>query len=134
MDKLAKIKRIASNTRKWAEKYRTQEHQDFGSDLAGMCGIAAYELFKRLDKAGLKPKYCFGDGHAFVKCDGYIVDVTATQFDDGHPEVTIRPTRSKPYEYWKRPLEFRSRSRIIETLQEDDWPSYQIHPDLRGEV
>lgn len=134
MDELTRVRRIASNTRKWAEKYRKQEPYGISKSLGGMCGIAAYELFKRLDKAGLQPKYCFGDGHAFIKCHGHIVDVTATQFYDNHPKVTVRPAKGRSYSYWKKPLELRSKSRIVEILREDEWPAYQIHPDLREEV
>ena len=79
MNEIQRIKRIANNVRKWAEnnrgKFKVKEN------LTGMCGIASYELFKRLSRAKLKPTLCHSYfGHAFIECNKHIIDVTATQF------------------------------------------------------
>lgn len=70
----------AEKVRKWALKLIG----DNNNNLMGWCLTCSYLIFKRLSKFGLKPQICSicrGPGsHAFIYCDGYIVDVTATQF------------------------------------------------------
>jgi len=87
--KATRIRKIAHGVRVWAESLvasRDEELVPWGADddLGMMCAISSYRLFTALKKAGLKPAFAANDEHAFVICDGWIVDVTATQF--GHSE------------------------------------------------
>jgi len=135
---LSKIKRIAKDVRKWAERLQEQE-QLWDNNLGCMCAIASYELFKRLRKARLDPTICFtnGDdgGHAFISCQGHIVDVTATQFTRKIPKVIVIPVKEidyMTYEFWRPGTRAKSKKRFLDEIS--GWPSYQIHPELRPEI
>jgi hypothetical protein len=136
MDPVFRVKRIADNTRKWAEKYRLKHRMGFSETLAGMCGLASYELFKRLERAGLQPTYCLTNNHAYIKCQGRIVDITATQFHNGHEPVTIKPTRGNQgsYCYWRSPRHLKTALGIQRALKRNGWPDWQVHPDIREAV
>lgn len=55
--------------------------------LGGLCGLASVFLFDRLTEEGFRPQLVMGDGHYFIECHGWLVDVTATQF--GQPSVVV---------------------------------------------
>jgi hypothetical protein len=85
---MLKINLIAEEVRKWAEKLQRKE-QRWDDDLTCMCGIASFELFKRLKKSGFSPVFVVNETqeHAFIICNKLIIDVTATQF--GYDEIEI---------------------------------------------
>jgi hypothetical protein len=56
--------------------------------LAGYCGYGSVLVWQRLKEAGRSPQMVQGHGHWFTICDGFLVDVTATQF--GQPKVVVR--------------------------------------------
>jgi hypothetical protein len=133
MKPLQRVKRIATNTRKWAESYQARHQLDFTPNLCGMCSLASYELFKRLKRANLDPKYCLTPHHAFIKCQGHIVDVTATQFYNEHQPVTVVKPRGQNKFYWNKPTYHKTRKEIIKALAAD-WPEFQVHPEIREAV
>lgn len=89
-----KAKKIALDVRKWAEQYAKRHHYD--SDLCGLCAISSARLSYKLEKAGIPHKIAHNDSHAFVVCNGYIIDVTATQFGCRSKVVVRKPP--KPHE------------------------------------
>ena len=85
------IRNVAKTVRKWAEEYAKENH--YTRDLCGMCAIAAGETWRRLKGRGANPILCIAMydppfAHCFVECNGYIIDVTATQYDG--PKVLVR--------------------------------------------
>jgi len=56
------------------------------NNLQGWCGVASYILTKTLKSCGFKPRMVYGlyefldEEHVWVEVDGYIVDITASQF------------------------------------------------------
>lgn len=89
-----RIEKIAKNVRMWAVKNRGS----FPPDLEGMCARAAGELLYRLQRAKIKAEIAFKTFHAFVRYDGYVIDVTATQF--GMSEVEIVPQKEAEKHYF----------------------------------
>jgi hypothetical protein len=79
--------KLAKAVRKSAENYtkRAGDGHEFDQDLGGMCAIASRALWRVLKNHGYKPKFVHtGDGfHCWVELDGWILDVTATQFNGG---------------------------------------------------
>lgn len=76
-----KLRNIAKRVRRWAENnYKAYNVAD---DLCGMCGVAAYATGRILAKEKIPHEVCIAamGGHCFVVCDGYLIDVTATQFN-----------------------------------------------------
>ena len=79
---------IARSVRQWAEDLAktTEEYPD---SLGGLCAIASAELFNRLKGAGFdNTLIAYTDKHVYVVLDGYVIDVTATQFGN-YPKVFI---------------------------------------------
>jgi hypothetical protein len=69
-------------------KVRLAKLHPYPPHLSGACGIASVMLHDELTGAGMTPLIVAGDGHYFVVCEGWLVDVTATQF--GHRPIVIR--------------------------------------------
>jgi hypothetical protein len=76
----SKRHRIARQVRAWAE--RTAKKEGFPEDLMGLCARSSAQLFTLYKQAGELPliAYSVRHSHFFVLVEGYIVDVTATQF------------------------------------------------------
>ena len=83
MDTRSQLVKIATKVRDWAEGWNA-ERDLFGNDLCGMCAIASGRLHDVLTTHGFEPLIVVseksGGCHCFILCDGYIVDITATQF------------------------------------------------------
>lgn len=86
------VRKIAQESRDWAEN--VAELLGHSQDLMGMCAIASTHLMIRLLKEGYTDARVrkvlveyHGEhlGHCYVEVDGWIVDITATQFDEGAP-------------------------------------------------
>lgn len=93
MKNFRKVKFIAEKVRlafeEISEKENYGEASAFNSDLGGYCGRAAIQLYLACKKAGIKIKIFEGIGHAFNEYDGYIIDITATQFGK-YPKIYIK--------------------------------------------
>lgn len=97
MTKLQRITAIARRVRTWAERLQARLCT-WNDSLEGMCGICAYEIFKRARRVGIHCRVVISDDHAFVIYCGQIIDVTATQFSDcreKYPKVVVRPFTDK---------------------------------------
>jgi hypothetical protein len=128
-----KIIRIARQARKWTEHLQEEEGR-WDATLSGMCGIGSYELFRRLSKASLDPKMCFGNGHVFVRCQGFTADVTATQFSCHSNElkpVEVVKTRSacQLNTFWVSDGTTRTEQGIMKGFKH--WSTDHLHPELR---
>ena len=133
--RLDEIRLVAKDVRKWAENiYETQEGDVYTKGLQGLCAIASYELFKRLQEKDLEPTLCMADiGHAFVVCEEMLIDVTATQFSyeaSRFNEIEIIPIEEaeKLERFWRRDSSFKKVSDIIERSY--CWPNDQVHPEI----
>lgn len=132
MTKLQRITLAAYNARRQAEKRASET--GFSSDLHCFCARGSAILFRHLKKMGFRPKIVMStDGHwahVWVRCSGYLVDITASQFDQD--DVMIVPMKRVPQEwYWissatEQVKEFNS----VEDLQVDQihkhWPVEQV--------
>ena len=99
-----------------------------------MCAIASADVFRRLKAAGFKPEIWFKPDHAFVHVNGYIVDVTATQFSSRYDDVIVIPLEQAMEDaLWSDGdpdedfVEFRAKTlQAAVRFQEDTgWPKYQ---------
>lgn len=96
-----KIFKILQENRSWVD---VKSH----NDVTGWCGISAVRVHYCLKKAGFKPKLVLVDtdceAHCFNELSGYILDVTADQFDDCEQCVVMRKKDSLTFEeqkwYW----------------------------------
>ena len=84
--KLAKkIRYHAYRARKIAEKIAREE--GFSEDLYDFCARGSAILWEELTRAGLNAEIVYNPGHVFVCCQGWYVDITATQFGLGKTMV-----------------------------------------------
>ena len=56
--------------------------------LGGLCAHASAMLFERFRKEELKVQIASGAGHWFTVCEGFLVDITASQF--GQAKICVR--------------------------------------------
>lgn len=115
---------IARQVRKWAEDQNWKS-----SDLMGMCGIAAAELWRQLKKNGIESTICVWDedfsGHCFVVVDETetLVDVTATQF--GKPKVVVKKYRQCKGSFWDVTYTFSDPKELVTYQKAAHWPTSQ---------
>lgn len=127
------LTKIAKETRKWAENLYNHRHllgnKDWYQGLAGMCAICSVELADRLKKEGFSPSIAKNGNHTFVICDGYLIDITATQFGQKRNVTIIKHTRMPKQLYWEtnEVVEYTSFEKASELFK--DWPKSQ-QPDL----
>lgn len=92
---LLKVYRIALRAREWAEGVVRRKRLD--PTLCGMCAIASGHLHRKLRKAGFRSVLATHDAHCFVLLNGYVVDITASQFMEfERKRVLLRPLRELP--------------------------------------
>lgn len=93
--KYKQLRSIAAKTRRTMEKIRNGlyspnncSYVSHTKDLGGLCGYGSVLLYENLTREGFSPEIVSGSGHWFVKCDEYLMDVTASQF--GQSKVVVR--------------------------------------------
>lgn len=120
------VEYVAHQTRKWAEKHKPHE---VAGHLGGMCGIASAELFLRLKRRGIKSVIVMNKwgNHVFLRANGIIYDVTATQFGK-YPEVFI--TLEAPSDTWTEGTRYKSVESFIKA--QSHWPAHQQFKLFKG--
>jgi len=119
---------IARAVRPWAE----QRDIGLGRGLCGMCARASAELWYRLDAAGIPAGIRVHDSgpmsHVFVVVDDWVVDVTATQFDQfrNHPIVMLHTREAESYTFYQADAEFDTARDLIRYQEFTSWPRSQI--------
>lgn len=63
----------------------------WGANREGMCAIASLMLMHQLFKIHLNPVFVTSMNHCFITIDGYILDITATQFGNIHDDIVFEP-------------------------------------------
>ena len=81
------IHNVAVEVRKWAEVVSSSVHidnpQGWDSNLTNMCAMVSSVLAHRLHTLGFTSAKLADSGcHTFVLYEGYVLDLTATQFGD----------------------------------------------------
>ena len=83
-----RIRYFAYKARKKAEIIAKKD--GFKNSLSGFCARGSAILYAELKKAGYKPQIHFFPGHVYVYCEGYYVDITATQFGSRFGKTVVR--------------------------------------------
>lgn len=119
---LLKLKETARSARRWAMRHRQKFNCD--DDLAGMCAIASGYLHRLFNKVGIESFLCVNHEHCFVVADGYIVDITASQY--GFRPVTIVSTDKVDQEFWFIEKRFKSVDSLLDYQIDAGWPFEQL--------
>ena len=99
---LNRIAMLAAEVRMATEDLAIEIHGDnpravYVEDMNGMCAIASYALREVLIDHEYDPKMILavvdktGFSHCWVELDGWVIDITATQFGPEYPNVHIVP-------------------------------------------
>jgi len=125
------LEEICSNLRQELEDIYWDNEQVFWDEyLCGACGVAAYTLTQRLIRLGYDAKFCWNswDGHCFTEIDGYILDVTATQY--GAEPICIIPIDEICQSFWEKYIHV-----DIDDIDDifDGWP-YHEHPKFAEDL
>lgn len=115
---LRKLERLAALTRRELSDFVLSK-DCFEPDWACSCLVCSWVLEKVLKAHGIKAELCIGTYdhfcHAFVLVDGFVVDITATQFRN--PEVVIEPFEGSDYKSEHKGAKAHKRS--------EHWPDEQ---------
>jgi hypothetical protein len=98
-----KLKKIAKLIRQEIEELRENKAPKFTTTetLAGLCYYASIMLYYKLKKENLSPLIVEGRGHWFVSCEGYTIDITASQF--GEKKIIVEKEnliKNRINKYW----------------------------------
>lgn len=124
----ASIRACARRAAAWAQRQAQKPH--FGSDRCGLCAIASARLCAELARAGFQPRVRVVhsarlSGHCFVECDGWLLDITATQF--GLSSVEAHPFHARPAkEFWAPGIACDSLAELQATLLRHRWARRQV--------
>jgi hypothetical protein len=86
---MGKLARIAYKVRDAFEEIG--EKEGLPSDLCGLCLRSSVQLFTAAKYFDINIQVVGGYGHCYTMCDGYIVDVTATQFSESESVLIVPP-------------------------------------------
>lgn len=123
-----KLRNIGKIARRKSEEIVNE--MEYGLIFEGLCGFCARGsaiLFNELKKRGYEAKIVEGDGHFYVECEGYIIDVTATQFGP-FSTVVVRKSLSVSMQsmgYWKPYKKYNSIESARRQQRNDGWPIEQ---------
>lgn len=131
---LRKLRGIAQRARQRAETFA--EHHGFCSESLDMaCAHGSRILFEELKAAGYSPRFGIhhGDveGHVFIECEDFIIDITATQYRDpsGYTfdKVVIWSTGYGDREnFWEATHYANTLDELVKILASNDWCQTQI--------
>lgn len=93
-----KALKIAKEIRKWGEKEDKKVMNE--GDLSCLCEECSSRIYKKLLRMGFDPIYAHNIWHCFVILDGWIIDVTATQFGEKE-KIFIRKYGKLKSKFWK---------------------------------
>ena len=120
------IRSIAKDTREWAEEISVQYEDSDEEHLSCLCAITSFEIFTFLLSYGFKPEFVHNRCHCFVEVNGYIVDITASQFNSKLPKIIVRKRKNLPArdrEIWEPLFRCTTPKQIKKSLH--DWPDEQ---------
>ena len=123
-----KLVDIGKQVRDWAIKNR-EEYEFVDSDLCGMCAIASSRLSKELKEKNIDCEIWESESnagnHVFVVANGFIIDVTATQYR--MEDVVVEKVEDmKEYAIYKRKRKYKDHTHLISEQQKSGWPEFQI--------
>ena len=127
----AEVGRIARLCREWAE-HVTKNSEHYTRSLCGFCAIAAGKVFTELLKANYAPVIHLWEGrkctHCFIQVDDYVVDITATQFEEFRDKkvLILHEKEAIEYRYYSTSKTFDSIKALREHQISTGWPTEQI--------
>jgi hypothetical protein len=124
-----RVLNIAREVREWAER-RGAEYGDTDATLSCYCAIASAKMSMILASEGIKHRigYAYAPigGHMFILKDGWIIDVTATQFGEDE-KILVRHTHATRLPWYHRVKQtFMSAQTMLRWQEKNRWPEEQM--------
>lgn len=135
MDRKSKalIHKIASAVRYHMEDRAYHETDIEDHQLCGYCAIASAELYHHLTDVGINPVIHVAESHqtechVFLNWDDYVIDITATQFQDFiHAPVLIEHEKKlQGYWFYSTTVMFDHPKQLAKWQKKTDWPREQL--------
>lgn len=122
--KLELITQLAEKAREWAEKEQEKNPKSFKKNLTGLCAKANSYLFSLLKENQIESHIVINNYHCFLLYEGYVIDVTATQF--GEKRILIEEYPNMNYWAYKKELVFSSVEALLKYQKKSGWKSEQF--------
>lgn len=128
----ANVYDIAEDVRNWVENLARKRKDIFNAGLSGYCAIASAELYRRLTAAGIEAELQIAStqeaSHAYVVCEDYIIDVTATQFSEFRQQhiVILHTKEAERYWFYRGEFVFDNANKMRKAQISWGWPQEQI--------
>lgn len=121
---------IATDVRYWAEG----RNDCPTTDLNGWCAIASAQLFRELERQGIKAEIHAWvhrdseEAHVYLVIDDHVVDVTATQFRQFRdtPVLIMHHREAQQFEYYQTVSVFHSVTELRAWQKKHRWPVDQV--------
>lgn len=118
---------IAKRVRSWTQ--RKADDKNYNThNLCGWCAISSAELHRQLNRENIGAELHYGGGHCFTVVEDYVVDVTATQFEE-FEDVEINIIHLKEADefwYYNSSAVFRDPLDLRKHQLKEKWPKRQI--------
>jgi len=92
----SQILKLISNVQKIILKniysYDSDLKDEYFPNMGGFCLNASYLIFKTLKNNNYNPSIVINEEHSFVLCDGYLIDISAYQFNsklENYPKINL---------------------------------------------
>lgn len=117
---------VRSVVQKRVQQAISEKDADYGSgvDLSGTCGYASWALWKSLPGSHLVLGEYDDCTHAWVEYEGYIIDITATQFGAFAPVRLLLKTGKQASLYSREHVNADAEEQIA------DWYPYEWQEEL----
>ena len=119
------ILKIAKNIRLELEGLANKYPSYYRTDLCGLCAIGSMKLHNILKKHKIKSELHYNLNHVFIVTNGYILDVTATQFEF-KKKVIFRKYSGKLSYYWHNRQIYKTPKELKLRLINDCWSNEQV--------
>jgi hypothetical protein len=129
---LSKVQEISEEVRDWTEQLA--EKKTSNKRLAGYCAIASARLHKELGRIGINAElHVWNDpagrsAHVFVVVDDYVIDVTATQFQQfiNQPIVIMHHREAETYPFYNSSEIYKNSAMLRKAQLRQGWTIDQV--------
>lgn len=118
---------IAKRVRIWTQQ-KADDTNFNAHNLCGWCAISAAELHRQLNRERINAELHYVGGHCFAVVEDYVVDVTATQFEE-FEDVEINIIHLKEADefwYYNSAKVFSDPMDLRKHQLKEKWPKKQI--------
>ena len=101
-------------------------------DLNGYCAIGSAELWREFQRYCIETEIHIAEMdcgcHVFLTVEDYVVDVTATQFNEFHdqPIVILHRKLAEAYPFYQSAVSFKSDRELVKYQKKTQWHREQI--------